>query len=122
MIVHQDQDPVFASPAWTGRLLSTGARLSYARCGLGGDPEMGSFCGRFKVENRSLILDAESSKNSPLSSGIGSETTTGCANPVYKCSERLVDKDQDRRPRRCRLGVKAVVRDRSCARPDRRAC
>ena len=60
MIVHQDQDPVFTGYAWTGQLLSAGARLSYALRGPGDNPEMESFFGRFKVENRSLLLDAES--------------------------------------------------------------
>ena len=60
MIVHQDQDPVFTGYAWTGQLLSAGVRLSYALRGPGDNPEMESFFGRFKVENRSLILDAES--------------------------------------------------------------
>ena len=46
--------------AWTGQLLSAGVRLSYALRGPGDNPEMESFFGRFKVENRSLILDAES--------------------------------------------------------------
>ena len=60
VIVHQDQDPVFTGYAWTGQLLSAGVRLSYALRGPGDNPEMESFFGRFKVENRSLILDAES--------------------------------------------------------------
>ena len=59
-IVHQDQDPVFTGYAWTGQLLSAGVRLSYALRGPGDNPEMESFFGRFKVENRSLILDAGS--------------------------------------------------------------
>ena len=60
LIVHQDQDPVFTGYAWTGQLLSAGARISYALRGPGDNPEMESFFGRFKVENRSLLLDAES--------------------------------------------------------------
>ena len=60
LIVHQDQDPVFTGYAWTGQLLSAGVRLSYALRGPGDNPEMESFFDRFKVENRSLILDAES--------------------------------------------------------------
>lgn len=60
VIVHQDQDPVFTGYAWTGRLLSAGARLSYALRGAKDNPEMESFFGRFKVENRSLILDPDS--------------------------------------------------------------
>ena len=60
VVVHQDQDPVFTGYAWTRRLLSAGARLSYALAGPRDNPEMESFFGRFKVENRSLILDAGS--------------------------------------------------------------
>ncbi len=60
IIVHQDRDPVFTGYAWTRRLLSAGARLSYALRGPRDNPEMESFFGRFKVENRSLILDAGS--------------------------------------------------------------
>ena len=60
VVVHHDQDPVFTGYAWTGRLLSAGARLSYALAGPRDNPEMESFFGRFKVENRSLILDAGS--------------------------------------------------------------
>ena len=60
VIVHQDQDPVFTGYAWTRWLLSAGARLSYALRGPRDNPEMESFFDRFKVENRSLILDAGS--------------------------------------------------------------
>lgn len=60
VIVHQDRDPVFTGYAWTGQLLGAGVRLSYALRGPRDNPEMESFFGRFKVENRSLILDAES--------------------------------------------------------------
>ncbi|WP_425154989.1 integrase core domain-containing protein [Candidatus Palauibacter sp.] len=60
VVVHHDRDPVFTGYAWTGRLLSAGARLSYALRGPRDNPEMESFFGRFKVENRSLILDAGS--------------------------------------------------------------
>ena len=60
VIVHHDQDPVFTSYAWTSRLLlDDGARLSYALDGARDNPGMESFNGRFKVENRSLFLDAE---------------------------------------------------------------
>ena len=60
VIVHQDRDPVFTGYAWTGQLLGAGVQLSYALRGPRDNPEMESFFGRFKVENRSLILDAES--------------------------------------------------------------
>lgn len=59
IIVHHDQDPVFTSYAWTGRLLlNDGARISYALRGAKDNPEMESFFGRFKQENQSLFLDA----------------------------------------------------------------
>lgn len=60
VIVHQDRDSVFAGYGWTGRLLGAGVRLSSALLGPRDNPEMESFFGRFKVENRSLILDADS--------------------------------------------------------------
>lgn len=49
-MVHQGQDPVFTGYAWTGRLLSAGARLSYALHRPQDNPEMESFFGRFEVE------------------------------------------------------------------------
>ena len=59
LIVHHDQDPVYTSYAWTSRLLvDEGVRISYALRGARDNPEMESFFGRFKVENRSLFLDA----------------------------------------------------------------
>ena len=59
-VVHHDQDPVFTGYAWAGRLLmDDGCRLSFALNGPGDNPEMESFFGRFKTENRSLLLDAE---------------------------------------------------------------
>ena len=51
---------MFTGYAWTGQLLSASVRLSYALRGPGDNPEMESFFDRFKVENRSLILHAES--------------------------------------------------------------
>lgn len=59
-IVHHDQDPVFTGYAWTGRLLLVdGCRMSYALDGARDNPEMESFFGRFKSENRSLLQDAD---------------------------------------------------------------
>ena len=58
MIVHHDQDPVFTGYAWTGRVLTAGARLSYTLDGCRGNTEMESFHSRFKTENRSLFVDA----------------------------------------------------------------
>ena len=60
MIVHHDQDTVYTSYAWTGQLLlRDGVRLSYALEGARDNPEMESFNSRFKNENRSLLLEAE---------------------------------------------------------------
>jgi len=59
MIVHHDQDPVFTSYGWTSRLLLRDhVRVSYALNGARDNPQMESFIGRFKTENRSLLLDA----------------------------------------------------------------
>jgi len=59
-LVHQDQDPVFTSYAWTHRLLiKDRCRVSYALEGAKDNPYMESFFGRFKTENRSLLQDAE---------------------------------------------------------------
>jgi len=59
MIVHHDQDPVFTSYGWTSRLLIRDhVRVSYALNGARDNPQMESFIGRFKTENRSLLLDA----------------------------------------------------------------
>lgn len=60
LIVHQGRGSVFTGYAWTGRLLGAGVRLSYALGGPKDNPEMESFFGRFKVENRSFLLGAES--------------------------------------------------------------
>jgi len=61
MIIHHDQDPVFTSYAWTSRLLlEDHVRVSYALNGARDNPEMESFFSRFKTENRSLLLDAQS--------------------------------------------------------------
>jgi transposase InsO family protein len=60
VIVHQDQDPVFTSYAWTARLLAAGVRVSYALGGPRTTRKMESFFGRFKVENGFLLSDAGS--------------------------------------------------------------
>ena len=79
MIVHQDQDSrvhrlCLDRPAALG-----GVRLSYALRGPGDNPEMESFFGRFKVENRSLILDAESLRELNTVVRDRSGITIGCA-------------------------------------------
>lgn len=60
LIVHQDQDPVYTSYDWHRQiLLKDKARLSFAEAGARENPEMESFFGRFKTENKSLFLDCE---------------------------------------------------------------
>ncbi len=59
MVMHQDQDPVYTSYAWTGRLLLRDhLQVSYSLDGARGNTEMEAFISRFKNENRSLLLDA----------------------------------------------------------------
>lgn len=59
LIVHHDRDGVFTGHGWTHALLvGARARLSYALHGARDNPEMESFCGRFKTENASLFHDA----------------------------------------------------------------
>lgn len=61
LIVHHDQGSVYTGYGWTGQLLlGDRARLSYALNGCRDNPEMESFHSRFKTENRSLLLDAQS--------------------------------------------------------------
>jgi putative transposase len=59
VIVHHDQGSAFISYDWARELVQRdGVRLSFALRGARDNPEMESFFGRFKVENRSLLLDA----------------------------------------------------------------
>jgi putative transposase len=58
--VHHDQDPVFTSYGWTAQLLlKDHTHISYALNGARDNPEMEAFNSRFKTENRSLLLDAQ---------------------------------------------------------------
>ena len=58
IIMHHDRDPVYTSDAWVRRLLlKDRARLSYALHGARDNPEMESFNGRFKTENRDLFRE-----------------------------------------------------------------
>ena len=60
MIVHHDQDSVYTGYGWGSQLLlKDKTRLSYALNGAKDNPEMESFHGRFKSENRSLFLDTQ---------------------------------------------------------------
>ena len=59
IIMHHDQDAVYTSYAWTGRLLlEDHLHISYTLDGAKDNPEMEAFNSRFKNENRSLLLDA----------------------------------------------------------------
>lgn len=60
LIVHHDRDPVYTGYGWTDRLLlRDGVRLSYALHGARDNPEMEAFFSRFKEENQSLFLEAQ---------------------------------------------------------------
>ena len=60
LIMHHDQDSVYTGYRWVKKLLvKDKAQLSYALNGAKDNPEIESFNGRFKTENRSLILDAQ---------------------------------------------------------------
>jgi len=60
MIIHHDRDPVFTGYGWTAQLLlEDGVRISYALRGAKDNPEMEGFISRFKEENRSLLLNAQ---------------------------------------------------------------
>ena len=59
MVTHQDQDLVYTSYAWTGRLLLWNQlQISFALDGAKSNTEMEVFISRFKNEVRSLLLDA----------------------------------------------------------------
>ncbi len=59
LIMHHDQDSVYTSYDWTGRLLRKDhVKLSYALNGAKDNPEMESFFGRFKTENDDLFQEA----------------------------------------------------------------
>ncbi|MGD2158672.1 MAG: IS3 family transposase [Anaerolineales bacterium] len=63
LVMHHDQDSVYTRYEWTGQLLlEDQVRPSYALNGARDNPEMESFIGRFKTENRSLLLDAQTVK------------------------------------------------------------
>lgn len=60
LIMPHDQDSVYTSYRWTRLLLAKDkVQLSYALNGAKDNPEIESFNGRFKTENRSLFLDAQ---------------------------------------------------------------
>jgi putative transposase len=60
LILHQDQDPVYTSHAWSRQIvIKDQARLSFTKAGARENPVMESFFGRFKTENKSLFLDCQ---------------------------------------------------------------
>jgi putative transposase len=60
LIMHHDQGGAFISYDWAQQLLlADGLRLSYTWRGPQDNPEMEAFNSRFKNENRSLFLDAQ---------------------------------------------------------------
>jgi putative transposase len=60
IIMHHDRDSVYTGYRWADQVLvKDKVRLSYALNGAKDNPEMESFNGRFKTENRSLFLDAQ---------------------------------------------------------------
>lgn len=59
-ILHQDQDSVYTSYDWTGRLLlEERMKLSFALAGAKDNPQMESFFSRFKAEGHSEFLEAK---------------------------------------------------------------
>jgi len=60
VVIHHDQDPVYTSHEWLHQLLTVHqARVSYAEHGARDNPWIESFWGRFKTENQTLLLEAE---------------------------------------------------------------
>jgi transposase InsO family protein len=58
--VRHDRDAVFTSYAWLrALLLDAGVQVSYSENGAKGNPWIESFWARFKHENHSLLLEAE---------------------------------------------------------------
>ena len=58
--MYHDQDSVYTSYRWVRSLLANDkVQLSYALNGAKDNPEIESFNGRFKTENRSLFMDAQ---------------------------------------------------------------
>lgn len=60
IIVHHDRDPVYTGYGWLQEVLVRDqVKVSFALNGCRDNPEMESFHSRFKGENRSLVLDAQ---------------------------------------------------------------
>lgn len=63
IVIHQDQGSIYTSYLYVDQLLKDDFTLSYSRKGTPTDnPEMESFNGRFKTENRQVFLEAENSR------------------------------------------------------------
>ena len=61
ILIHHDRDSVYTSYDWLHRVLITeGARISFAMNGAKDNPWIESFWGRFKTENKTLIMHADS--------------------------------------------------------------
>ena len=61
ILIHHDRDSVYTSYDWLHRvLIEEGAGISFAMNGAKDNPWIESFWGRFKTENNSLIMQADS--------------------------------------------------------------
>ena len=61
ILIHHDRDSVYTSYDWLHRVLITeGAGISFAMNGAKDNPWIESFWGRFKTENKTLIMQADS--------------------------------------------------------------
>jgi len=59
-VIHSDQDPVYKSYDYLGRLLTeAGCVVSFSERGCKDNPWIESHWGRFKVENESLLIESE---------------------------------------------------------------
>lgn len=60
IVIHQDQGSIYTSYQYVDRLLKDNLTLSYSRKGTPTDnPEMESFFGRFKIENKQIFIEAK---------------------------------------------------------------
>ena len=60
LTIHHDRDPVFTGYEWLGQLLLVDqAKVSYALRGAKDNPEMESFNGHLKEENRDLFWECQ---------------------------------------------------------------
>ena len=74
ILIHHDRDSVYTSYDWLHRVLITErAGISFAMNGAKDNPWIESFWGRFKTENKTLIMHADSLKE--LQDVIGMQMT-----------------------------------------------